>query len=371
MRPNIKYDNLKTNSIICPSRIIVQSFFIIYGVCSLIALPVIIEQLTSNIQIFLNDSNAGDILYQINMNNVMNGNGIMGLLSYAALIRNFFRECFIFFLFYYLTLERRSRSLTIYLITILTLDILSALISGGRTSFTMMVFAIGSAYFIFNDYWNPTLKKIINSLILGSGIFFLLILVILTYSRFSSNNYSESPLWSILSYLGQSPLNFDQYGLDAGGIRYGDRTMNGFKSLLGLNPPENIYAVRHLYSAMKMNDSYFYTFVGDFTLDFGPIGAFIIFCVFSYFTTKLIKSKRNSIKMYELLIVYFCSCVCSQGSMYLFYYSFVQNYTIVAFVIVYFILYIDGKLKNKKHQVITKYNARNKNISIKWFVHNS
>lgn len=75
--------------------------------------------------------------------------------------------------------------------------------------------------------------------------------------------------------------------------------------------------------------------------------------------------------MYELLIVYFCSCVCSQGSMYLFYYSFVQNYTIVAFVIVYFILYIDGKLKNKKHQVITKYNARNKNISIKWFVHNS
>jgi len=103
MMPTIKYDNRQVNSIICPSRSIVHVFFIIYGACSLLSMPVVINQLISNFQIFLYDSNAGDTLYLINMSSSTSEGGISGLFGLASLIRNFFRECFIFFLFYYMS----------------------------------------------------------------------------------------------------------------------------------------------------------------------------------------------------------------------------------------------------------------------------
>ena len=354
MRPNIRYDKSNIETIQCPSRIIVQSFFIVYGLCSLIALPVIIRQLVENMQIILYDPTAGDLLYQINMKNATTGNDIAGILGYAALIRNFFRESFIFLLFYYMTEKRRSHTLTVYLMVVLGLDIFSALASGGRTSFTMILFAAGSGYFIFRDYWDPKLKKWIQTVIAIAGLGFFFILITLTISRFSANNYSGSPLWSLLSYLGQSPLNFNQNGLNAGGIRYGDRTLNTFKALLGMKPPADFFAVRSKYSYMRMNDSVFYTFVGDFTLDFGPVVAAIIFILYSFFATRLSRTKSKTIRFHRLLIVYFGACVCSQGSMYLFYYSFVQNWTLVAFFIMYIIFYIDFNINIGRHRYIEK-----------------
>lgn len=356
MRANIKYDNAKIKMIQCPSKLVLYCFFIVYGLCSLIALPIIINQLISNLQLILYNPSAGDVLYQINMKNATSGNGIAGLLGYAALIRNFFRECFIFLLFYYLTQKRRSHSLTIYLIIILILDIFSALASGGRTSFTMILFAVGAAYFIFRDYWEMKLRRLVKLLITIAGVCFLFVFIVLTISRFSMNNYSSSPLWSILSYLGQSPLNFNQYGLDAGGIRHGDRTLNAFKSLLGMNPPADFFAVRSKYSFMKMNDSCFYTFVGDFTLDFGPVVALIIFVFYSFMMTKSIRCNADSICFHRLLIVYFSACVCSQGSMYLFYYSYVQNWTIIAFLFMYIVFFIDFNLHARMHRYIYKNN---------------
>lgn len=353
MWPSIKYDTYKNVSIQCPSDFLVISFFIIYGLCSLIALPIIITQLRTNFTLILLDSSAGDLLYQMNMKNATTGNGITGLLGYAALIRNFFRECFIFLLFYYMTKRNRIRILTKYLIMVLVLDIFSALVSGGRTSFTMMMFAVGSAYFIFRDYWDDKMRKIIKIFGLMAGLGFLFIFITLTVSRFSANNYTNSPLWSILSYLGQSPLYFNQHGLNADGIRYGDRTVNSFKALLGMNPPTDFFEVRSKYSYMSMNDSVFYTFVGDFTLDFGPLIAFVIFAVYSIWVTRCTRIRNKRISFHKLLLVYFTACVCSQGSMYLFYYSFVQNWTMVAFALMYFIFYLDYALR-KSHRYIEK-----------------
>ena len=89
---------------------------------------------------------------------------------------------------------------------------------------------------------------------------------------------------SIEWYYGQSFLNFNNYGLDAGGIRYGDRTANFFKSFLFDDVPHNFVERREKYSHLKIDDYYFYTFVGDFTIDYGPILAVLLFYnFFCYF----------------------------------------------------------------------------------------
>jgi len=273
----------------------------------------------------------------------------------------------LYFLFILLYVgKKRSHTLTIYLIIVLALDIFSGLVSGGRTSFAMILFATGSAYFIFKDYWDPKLRRIISLVITIGGAFMLFVFLTLTFSRFYANNYSDSPMWSILSYLGQAPLNFNQYGLDAGGTRHGDRTMNYFKVLLGLNPPQDYYAVRKKYAYLKMDDSCFYTFVGDFTLDFGPIVALIIFVIFSLLVTRLIRTNQGKISFHKLLLVYFCACVCSQGSMYLFYYSFVQNFTMVAFLLMFIILWVDYGIHYKSRRCIFKKEAVRKRKKVKF-----
>lgn len=58
-------------------------------------------------------------------------------------------------------------------------------------------------------------------------------------------------------------LVFNNYGMDANGIRYGDRTAPLIRKLLGLKTSTNYYERRFVYSKMLVNDSYFITFIGD------------------------------------------------------------------------------------------------------------
>ncbi|EGC87287.1 conserved domain protein [Prevotella denticola CRIS 18C-A] len=76
---------------------------------------------------------------------------------------------------------------------------------------------------------------------------------------------------------------------------------------------------------MEINDNLFSTFVGDFTLDFGPAGAFFIFVIFYSSLIKLTRERKQQIKLYKLLLLYFALCISLQGGMTLFSYSDVSG----------------------------------------------
>ena len=79
----------------------------------------------------------------------------------------------------------------------------------------------------------------------------------------------------------------------------------------------------------------FPTFVGDFVIDFGPIIPIFIFIFFSFLFTKLSKPIRRTISFHQLILIYFVMIVCVKGSMYLFVFSFTDNYKILAFIFAY------------------------------------
>ena len=82
-----------------------------------------------------------------------------------------------------------------------------------------------------------------------------------------------------------------------------------------------------------MNDDVFYTFVGDFTLDFGPYFTPVIFILFAVFINRNTKAKNRQIFVHQLLLIYFVACICIQGGMTLFTYSDTRNLRIITLII--------------------------------------
>lgn len=147
----------------------------------------------------------------------------------------------------------------------------------------------------------PQRKKlavgIVLLLVLSGMVFFSI-----TYARFGQEE-NDLLLYSLENYTGQSMLIFNNYGMEANGIRYGDRTAPLIRMLMGMQTSTNYYERRETYSNMLVNDGSFYTFVGDFTLDYGPVIAFLLLCAFALFFGRALRYRRGY-SMSHIFILY-------------------------------------------------------------------
>lgn len=84
-----------------------------------------------------------------------------------------------------------------------------------------------------------------------------------------------------------------------------------------------------------MNDEKFTTFVGDFTIDFGPTCAFVIFLLFNIWVLLKIRTDGETIKLHQLLLIFFCACVSIQGGMSLFTFADTSNLRIITIFSLY------------------------------------
>jgi oligosaccharide repeat unit polymerase len=172
-------------------------------------------------------------------------------------------------------------------------------------------------------------------------------IIAITISRFSDREDSPETSGYVYWYIGQANIYFNNYALDAGGTRNGDRTFNMAKRLLSPDTPKNYTERRDKYRNLKIDDGFFTTFVGDFAIDFGPLGAFIIFVVFNGWAILHIPPRDGTIKLHQLLLVYFALCVSLQGGMTLFMYSDTGNLALGAMIILYIWLRFHESLLKK------------------------
>lgn len=346
--PSIKYDNAKVQYIQMPSSIFVKLFMFGFAISSICMLPKMFSTLQSGLVLLFLDESAGRELYLLKREtHVASDNSVSGLYGLITIFYGFFKDIAIFFFYYYLCLKEKSKLYIALYLVVLIAGVLISIAQGGRTPFIMNLYVLIIGFFIFYPYWNQPLKKIAKKASVVILILLSVPFIVLTISRFSYRTASGGTLGGILSYAGQAPLNFNLYAMDAGGIRYGDRTCNSFKRMLGFDVPNGISEVRDKYAHMKLNDGLFSTFVGDFVLDFGPFIALMLFILFSIVFIRLSRPNGNTILFHHLLLVFFTLIIVAQGAMYLFYYSFLNNYVIVAFFLVYIALQYD--YKNQKH----------------------
>ena len=156
----------------------------------------------------------------------------------------------------------------------------------------------------------------------------------ITVSRFGDR--AGGTVTSFLNwYIGQGSLYFNNYGLNPGGTRNGERTANLFLRIIKSDVPKNYVERRQKYPNLEIDDYYFTTFVGDFTIDYGPIIAVIIFLAIYGWMYYKTKTRTDSITLHQLLLLYITMCVSMQGGMYLFNYSDTANLKIITYIFLY------------------------------------
>lgn len=340
--PVFKFDELKIIEIQKPSYVLFNAISIILIAFTLVSLPERLPKIASGFIRILLDSTAGLDIYTNTMDASAGMNIGDGKISnLPSIIVGVLSDVGILMFFYYLTLKKRNIFITIGLLIACIYPILDNIAISQRGPVLDRMFTIIISYFALRKF----IPRNINNVIKTTGLILILAITIpiaaITISRFDRAGSGGSRS-SLLFYTGQENLFFNMYGLDNGGIRYGDRTFPMFKSMLGFdNVPHNFYERRAKYPNLKINDEAFIGFVGDFTLDFGPFVAPLIFIFFTFFILNHTRVRNGRILFHQLILVHFVMCICIQGGMKLFSYSDTGNLRIISLFLAYIAFRLD------------------------------
>jgi oligosaccharide repeat unit polymerase len=227
------------------------------------------------------------------------GFGIMNLIGFlTGLLRNMSMLLLVYNILYI-----KKKALIIGLFAIVIFHILYEASMGHRGLFMSIFFDVLFVFLCFRQNLSKKIKRkimgVLGVLMLLISVFFMTI----TIGRSEVANTDAKTF--VLDYIGQPFLNFNKYGLDVGGTREGDRTFPLVKVLLGMPTASNFMERRDIYHYLKVDDSIFSTFVGDFTIDYGPFFAFIILSLIALLFSKALKSKSYHFGHLLLLMTLF------------------------------------------------------------------
>lgn len=340
----INFENV--NSIIVPNiylfsifSIFVISIFVLFALDLRFIIDNFFRYITSDI---VNSSQIYDETRQSSFKTTV---------PFVGAIATAFRDLPVFLLMAYLVYRKRNIFILVGLIFSVAVVLLSNLAFGLRGNFVYLVFEFIFLYSFFKHFYSQKIRRI--GLILIYTIIFLAAIpfIAITIGRFTSSYTSlVNPFYASEYYFGQSMLYFNNYGLDANGLRYGDRVVPLFKQILSLESPENMQLRRIKYHEMSIDDSVFSTFVGDFTLDFGPMITLVIFVIIFFILFSLFQSKHYKvIPFYKIFLLYWVWNILTHG-IFLFTYADISgNVKIILFlmIIFYFRLNPYGILINK------------------------
>ena len=351
--PILKYDQSKIQEIQKPSHNLFNAISIIFIITSLIQLPTIISDFKVSIVELLTVSSGGQDLYNEAMDNSYStGDG--SIANLAAIVSNSYGYFGILLFFYYLTLENRNKFILIGLFFSVITSLLTYISLGQRGPIVEIFFSMIITYFALKKFMTPKVNKIIKFIGISLIAITSIPIIALTNSRFEDN--LDGSLSSVYYYVGQENLYFNNYGLDNGGIRYGDRTFPLFKRMLGFeNIPNNFWERREKYPELEINDEVFIGFIGDFTLDFGPVPATLILIIFTLIVLRKTRIWDGEILFHQLILIHFVMSVCMVGGMKLYPFSDTGgNLQLIFYFLAYLIFKADYLItQHKKTNMIS------------------
>lgn len=348
--PVLKFKENEIQHIQQPSNISLNIICFIVIIASLFQLIPIFTDFSNGISRMLVDNSAGADIYNDMISNYDQA-GSGQIHNLPAIICNLTSNIAILMLFYLLTREIKNIFFIVGLSVSVLLLVLGSIAVGGRGGVINLLFTVLITFILLRKLMTDKVRKNIKRIGIIVVSLIAIPIMLITFSRFGEegNNYAFNSMeW----YYGQSFLNFNNYGLEANGIRNGDRTAALFKQIIWSETPRNYLERREKYSYMKMDESTFYTFVGDFTLDYGPILSFLIFvCVFPFI---LIKTKiiNKTVLFHQLVLIYLVVCICMQGAMSLFSFADVGgNLCLITLILIYFWFKIDYYFQRSKESL--------------------
>lgn len=347
VRPILQYDKNHIQQIEPPSMSFLNIFAAIYIVCTMLQIPPIIANIADGIRNIMVDTAAGVDMYLDSQ--IVDSSYDGSVNNLTAIIFNIFSPLAFILFFYYMTLGRKYLWAIIGFGLCVLIKSFHSLSNGQRTEVTMSVVNIFVAYVALKPILSDRIKRYVRIVLAVLAISITIPFIALTVSRFGEKEGGATG--GLVYYAGEAPYYFNNYALDANGTRHGDRTCNIFKQMIGMSAPKGIFGVRDAYPEMRMDDSIFSTFIGDFVLDFGATTTAIIFILFCILFIRLTPTNGpNQIPFHRLILIYFAMSVCMQGGFYLFNYSFDGNLQILAIFVFYVFFGLDYLIRHRKER---------------------
>lgn len=346
--PIIRFSRTEVENITLENHTALNVICYIIIISTLLYVPKVIQDLTQGISTLFFDPDGGSDLYKESYEKFdQAGKSVSNI---PAIIIGAFSDLSILFFFFYLTLKERKKIIIIGLTFSVFMLMVSSISEGERGDVVTKLITFIFTFILMKQFLSEKIRKYaFIAIFTGIGIMVIPISFI-TISRFSQQEFDDDFVsYSVEYYFAQAPLNFNNYGLDPGGCRYGDRTATLVKRIVSSDSPQNYSERMDKYSYMNMSENIFYTFIGDFTLDYGPILAVVIILGFSMFV--LFKTQigtTQTLLFHQLILLYLLMCICVQGAFTLFSFSDIGgNLRFILTLFLYLYFKIDY-LKNKQ-----------------------
>lgn len=331
LAPVIYHHTHPVNEIVDPNTKVIKLLCLLIIGCSVLLIPDLISAGSSGILQLFTDANAGKEAYMEQIEMVQDsGKAIRNI---PGVLYNMLSDITVFLFFYILTLGNKNKWIIFGMVFSVLVGIIQPILRGQRGGVVTGMLTVIGGYMLFQPYISQSIRKYTRNIGIAALIAFSIPIIAITFSRFGKEGSGVGGF--VNWYVGQGSLYFNNYALNPGGTRNGDRTVNYFKRLVTNDVPNNFVERRDKYHNLELDDNYFSTFVGDFCIDFGPIVTFIIFMAFAVIMTYYVRTKNKKITVYQLLLIFFALCISLQGGMTLFSYSDSGNLRIVCLLLFY------------------------------------
>ena len=224
---------------------------------------------------------------------------------------------------YQLTLQKKNYFLLFGLSISLLTFLLFGFLSGSRGGILFNIVGILSVFLILKNMLDKKIIKHITrwGLLSIAGVAFLFILISISrfdYAVSQSDDPENSFLRWISQYVGEGMMRFNHTIWNLNTYMDGAQNFNYFLDLFGFISFSNYDNLINYYG-MKLQTpvDVFYTFIGDFVMDFGILGT-VFFCLILYWLLKkTMNFRKGGIEIWQLIIlVQFC---------HLFFFGFASN----------------------------------------------
>lgn len=237
--------------------------------------------------IMLDNSNAID-LYIDSTDANMTQKAFSGTFNFMGVIASTGVNFSMLFFFLYLLYPNKNKKILIGMIVAILITPLMSVASGSRekviTSFLMFVLM----YLFLKPLLNKQLRKNIENAAMLLFAFLFIFFVIISLAR--ARGDIEKTITGFESYFGMSFLVFDQKCFYTDGTREGNLVSPLINVVLG-GQTYSQEDLRAKYAFLGVDNGVFYTFIGDFVLDYGPYIAFVFLILFSLYCQRINKFK--------------------------------------------------------------------------------
>ena len=225
-----------------------------------------------------------------------------------------FIDFLIFSLFFFLTIRSVSNIFLFALVIPVANHILYQFAMAGRGVAAFFILLCVFFYFYFQRF----IPKERVSYIIKLGTVFvgglIIALSILSYARKEETNAGADDLLFFGYYLGKGHLDFNEDLWYIKKTTEGDNSFSYVKAFVGLDTFKDFLERRKYWNQRKtgVDPVLFYTYVGDWFMDFGGGITFILICIASYCMTTYIR-RKGSYNLLQLFMFFVYAKVLLQG----------------------------------------------------------